>query len=145
MTQRIISCNVFRDALSFLDVGRRCPGVIVQYLPAHLHLYPAKLKQRLLAEIRRIHPADTIIGCLYGRCFDEIDSFLKPCKIPRIPCDHCYQRFLGKRRYRQMTESHPGIFFLEKQLLINFDDYCRSPLELDDPLIRRMYFEHYRK
>ena len=42
-----------------------------------------------------------------------------------------------------MTESHPGIFFLEKQLLINFDDYCRSPLELDDPLIRRMYFKHY--
>ena len=34
-------------------------------------------------------------------------------------------------------------YFIEKDLILNFFEYCIQPLELYDPLIRESCFQHY--
>jgi hypothetical protein len=38
-----------------------------------------------------------------------------------------------------------GTYFLEKELILNFREYCIEPLELDDAEMRECYFKHYQK
>ena len=139
----IIACGVFKDALSHL--ADRFSGRLLglHYLPANLHLNPMALKERLLAAIQEAQKAGGVAACLYGRCFPEIDECLIPQGVRRIRCDHCYEAFLGRRRYRRMIDACPGSFFVEKELLLDFDNLCRRPLELDNPEIRETYFCHY--
>jgi hypothetical protein len=145
MKKRIIACRVFEEALDYLKINTRFPQWVMRYLPARLHLRPEELRKRLAEEAAAAKQSDTSACCLYGQCFAGIDEELAPHAIPRVPCGHCFEIFLGADRYRKMIEEEPGIFFLEKQLLVNFDDYCWRPLELDDPQMRRWYFEHYRQ
>lgn len=144
-TLRIIACSVFRDSLAYLsEHADLCPMQII-YLPSHLHLYPDELKQRLLETIRQMSATAPCIGCLYGHCFADIDHHLWSAGIERADCSHCYELFLGHRRYRQIMADCPGTFFVEKELLLNFDSLCRIPLELDDPELRQIYFGNYRQ
>jgi hypothetical protein len=139
----IISCNVFKDALSHLTDRFSGRPLRVHYLPANLHLNPMALKKRLLVAIQEAKQADHRPACLYGICFPGIDKCLGVEGVDRIRCDHCYETFLGRRRYRRLIDACPGSFFVEKELLLDFDDLCRGPLELDDPEIREIYFSHY--
>ena len=145
MRKRIIACRVFEGALDYLNIGDRFPQWTIRYLPARLHLQPEELRKRLAEEVADARHLDTPACCLFGQCFAEIDEQLAPHGIPRVPCGHCFEIFLGADRYRAMIEEEPGSFFLEQQLLANFDDYCWKPLELDDPQMRSWYFEHYRQ
>ena len=38
-----------------------------------------------------------------------------------------------------------GTYFLESDLIINFEEYCAGPLELYDNEIKRLAFEHYER
>ena len=145
MKNCIIACRVFEDALRFLEIPRRFPDLQIRYLPAHLHLRPDELRQRISLEIAEAHRRKERACCLFGQCFPGIDTALHALSVPRIACSHCFEIFLGTERYRQMTEAVPGSFFLEKRLLLNFDEYCWQPLELYDPMMRSWYFEHYRR
>lgn len=145
MKKRIIACHVFEDALNYLDIERRYPEVAVRYLPAHLHLRPAELQRRISLEIAEARRSKDAVCCLYGSCFPGIDHALGDLSVPRVPCSHCFEIFLGAERYRQLTEDEPGSFFLEKHLMLNFEECCWEPLELYDPMMRNWYFEHYRR
>jgi hypothetical protein len=141
----IIACNVFRSAMEHLGIQRRHPDLCLRYLPAHLHLQPLELKRRLLAEIeaaRKTHPS---VGCLYGHCFEDIEDVLEAAGVPRIRTGHCFESLLGGRGFRRLIQEQAGTFFMEKELVENFEAYCREPLELHDPQMRRWYFEHYRR
>ena len=46
--------------------------------------------------------------------------------------------------FRVNTEE-AGTYFLEKDLILNFPEYCIQPLELNDPLMRKSYFQYYRR
>lgn len=144
----IIACSVFKDAIAFLeeqlrDRGPSGIGLTFEFLPSNLHLYPVELRKRLLSAVRRAQAAGRQVGCLYGTCFPGIEGCLKRRGVWRSPRDHCYEVFLGRRRYRRLIDECPGSFFVEKELLLDFDDLCRTPLELDDPEIRRLFFTHY--
>jgi hypothetical protein len=52
---------------------------------------------------------------------------------------------LGTARFKQLMDETTGTYFLEKDLLINFREYCMEPLELHDAEMRMCYFEHYQK
>ena len=145
MTKRLIACRVFEDALHFLGIPRRFPDVELRWLPAHLHLRPDELQQRIALEISEAHRRGDTAYCLYGVCFPGIDQALAALAVPRVLCSHCFEVLLGTERYRQLTEDVPGSFFLEKRLLLNFDEHCWQPLELYDPMMRSWYFEHYQR
>jgi hypothetical protein len=52
---------------------------------------------------------------------------------------------LGTERFEQFMDETAGTYFLEKDLILNFREYCIEPLELDDEEMRECYFKHYRK
>jgi hypothetical protein len=140
----IIACNTFRSAMEHLGIQRRYPDLSLRYLAAHLHLQPAELKRCMLAEIREAQKNHQPVGCLYGHCFEDIDDVLKEAGVPRIRTGHCFEILMGGERFRQLIQDQAGTFFMEKELVENFEAYCWDPLELHDPQMRRWYFEHYR-
>jgi len=52
---------------------------------------------------------------------------------------------LGSDRYDQIMAKTAGTYFLEKELIVNFREYCLEPLELYDSEIRKSFFKHYKK
>jgi hypothetical protein len=38
-----------------------------------------------------------------------------------------------------------GTYFAEKELIAKFDEFCKTPLELDDADMRKHFFGHYKK
>jgi hypothetical protein len=138
---RIIACGAFRPALERLGVS----PTKISYLPSHLHLKPAVLRQELELEVRRALSRGEKVICLYGCCFPEIDDFCQSHNILRSPGAHCYEILLGEDRYRDVMEQDAGTYFLERSLLEDFEEHCAKPLELYDEEIRRTYFAHYRR
>lgn len=141
----IIACNAFYGALTCLNIEQRFPQVSIRYLPASLHLKPRELKQRFLFEIQRLPATALRPCCLYGHCFPDIDDVMEEKAMRRIPCAHCYETLLGPQHFQKIMTDQPGSFFIEKELLMNFDTYCWKPLEFDDPQLREWYFQHYRQ
>jgi hypothetical protein len=141
----IIACDVFRSALLHLGVDKPDAPYSIIYLPAHLHLHPDHLEQKLLLCLESDERTKSCAGCLYGKCFSTIDTVLNKRAIERIDCGHCYEILLGRAVYSDLMSEQPGTFFLEKTVIEDFDNLCRTPLELDDPQMRSWYLEHYRQ
>lgn len=141
----LIACDVYRSALRFTGVDAPGRDVAIVYLPAHLHLRPDQLRRELVRCLESETGCRPCAGCLYGQCFPDIDTVLGARRIERIACGHCYEILLGRNAHAALVAEQPGTFFLEKALLEDFDNLCRAPLELDDPEMRQLYFEHYRQ
>ena len=143
MAIRIIACGVFRDALRQIEPQQFNPAVAITYITPYLHNHPQKLKEEILYQIHLAQKAGDKILCLYGRCYPELDDHLHAMGIPRVPGEHCYEILLGSRRFRAIIEQETGIYCIEKDLILNFPEYCIQPLELDDSSMRESYFQHY--
>ncbi len=143
MSPCIISCDVFRDALAHIRLPH--PETSLTYLPSHLHLRPRELKRRLVDRVRAARHRHRKVYCLYGVCFPDIDHVLARTGVSRCPGGHCFEMLLGRRQYQRITRDCAGVYFVERGLIENFEDYCVQPLELGDPAMRDWYFEHYKK
>ena len=142
---RLVSCGVFKPALDYLQFVKKYPNLHVSYLPPVLHTRPQKLKQYLLRRIAAAQKRSERIICLYGDCFPDIQDICEHHGVIKVPGHHCYEILLGTRRFEQIMDETAGTYFLEKELILNFKDYCMEPLELYDEEMRRYCFEHYRK
>ena len=142
---RIIACAVFKPALEHLQLENRYPYLRVTYLPSDLHLRPQELKDRLLQEIAAAHKRNERVICLYGDCFPGIDDFSEQHGATKVPGIHCYEMLLGGERFRQLIDETAGTYFLEKELILNFEEYCVKPLELHDEEMRKCFFERYQR
>ena len=142
---RIIACGVFKPALDHLRLAKRYPGLRVTYLPPVLHTRPQMLERYLLNEIIAPQRKDEHIICLYGDCFPEINDFCQRHGVKKVPGHYCYEMLLGTERFKQLLDETAGTYFLEKDLLLNFGEYCIEPLELHDEEMRKCYFEHYQR
>lgn len=145
MSIRIIACGVFQDVLKYLSVQAHHPNLRITYLRPGLHNLPPELKKELTGVIRSAHAAGDEIICLYGQCFPEMDDFVREESIVRVPGAHCYEMFLGSETFQRILQEEAGTYFLEKELLVHFSQYCLQPLELDDPELREWYFRHYKR
>ena len=143
MSIRIIACGVFRDALRRIEPKRFHQDISITYLSPYLHNYPQKLEKEIWHQIHLAKKAGDEILCLYGRCYPDFDDHLYEVGIPRVPGEHCYEILLGSRRFNAIVDEEAGTYFIEKDLILNFSEYCIQPLELDDPLMRGSYFRHY--
>ena len=129
---RIIACMVFKPALEYLRLEKRYPNLRLTYLPSNLHLRPQELKNRLLKEITSAQERNERVICLYGDCFPGINDFCEEHGLIKVPGHYCYEMLLGSERFRQLISEMAGTYFVERDLIVNFEEYCVRPLELDD-------------
>ena len=142
---RLIACGVFRPALEHLGVEERYPRLRSHYLPSNLHLRPQDLRRQLSETITSARQRSERILCLYGTCFPDIEDFCRQRGVTKVPGLHCFETLLGSEQYESIINEMPGTYFLERDLILNFEEYCLEPLELHDEEIRKSFFEHYER
>jgi hypothetical protein len=142
---RIIACAVFKPALENLRLQEKYPDLRITYLPALLHLKPQELQNCLDKAITSAREAGERVICLYGQCFPEIDDFCQQRRVTKVPGQHCYEMLLGEERFQQLIDEVAGTFLVEKDFLLNFEEYCVEPLELRDEEMRRQCFGQYQR
>ena len=142
---RIVACAVFKPAIEYLQLERRYPNLRLTYLPSRLHLRPQELENHLLREITSAQKRNERVICLYGDCFPDIDDFCQEHGAIKVPGHYCYEMLLGSERFRQLIEEMTGTYFAEKDLILNFEEYCVRPLELHDEEMRKYCFQQYRR
>jgi hypothetical protein len=142
---RLISCAVFKPALEYLQLKKRHPNIKVTYLPSHLHLKPLELQKRLMKEIIKARKNKEGIICLYGECFPDITEFCEEHEAVKVPGHYCYEMLLGPELFRQLISEIAGTYFVERDVIQNFKEYCMNPLELHDEEMRKCCFEHYKR
>jgi hypothetical protein len=145
ISPRIIACGVFRPVLAELSVIKRYPDLEVKYLPANLHLNPKHIEKMLHVELEASRKAGRRTVCLYGECCPDIDALCASYGARRVRGCHCYEMLLGADRYRALMDETAGTFFLESELLRDFERSCAQVLELHDEEIRKCMFAHYRR
>ena len=141
----IIACAVFKPAVEHLRLTQEYSQLQVIYLPSRLHNMPQQLQSRLLKEVIRRRKSRERIICLYGECFPDMNEFCKRHGIARVAGVHCDEILLGRERFHKIIQEVSGTYFLERDLIVNFERYCRRPLELDDAEIREAMFRHYQR
>jgi len=142
---RIITCSVFKPAFEYLEVEKRYPQVRTTFLPSNLHLKPFQLKQNILEEVTTAKRTGEKIICVYGDCFPGIEDFCRKQGITKAVGFHCFEMLLGRERYRRIVNEEAGTYFVEKDLIQNFESYCMEPLELFDETMRKLFFERYQR
>ena len=142
---RLIACGVFRSALEHLRVEERYPRLRCSYLPSNLHLRPQDLRGQLSEAITSARQRNERILCLYGTCFPDIEDFCRHQGVTKVPGLHCFETLLGSEQYESIINEMPGTYFLERDLILNFEEYCLEPLELHDEEMRKSFFEHYER
>lgn len=140
---RIIACGVFSPLLNQLQLERSYPHIRITYLPSNLHMFPLKLKGLLQKEIIAAKKRSERIICFYGECFPDMDLFCLDQSVIKVPGHTCYEMLLGKKVFQDIMDTSAGTFFLERDLILNFEEYCIKPLELRDEEMRSMYFKNY--
>ena len=141
----VIACAAFKPAIEYLQLTRRYPGLRVTYLPSNLHIGPQRLRNYLRNKITAAQKRYERIVCLYGDCFPHIDDFCQQYGVIKVPGFHCYEMLLGSAQFQKIVDETAGTYFLEKDLILNFEEYCMKPLELYDEEIRKCCFDHYNR
>lgn len=108
-------------------------------------MYPQKLKAELRKQIISAKSNKERVSCLYGHCFPGIDQLCAQYGTPRVAAAHCYELFLGSTRFQEIIDVEAGSFFVERDLILNFEAYCLKPLELHDADMRGLFFANYRQ
>ncbi|MGD8449084.1 MAG: DUF1638 domain-containing protein, partial [Desulfobacterales bacterium] len=142
---RLIACGVFKPALKSLRVEEKYPQLRVTFLPSNLHLYPRTLKKNLIREIVSARKQSERPLLLYGYCVPGIEEICIQNCADKVPGLHCFEMLLGSDSYEQIMAETAGTYFLERELIVNFREYCFEPLELYDSDIRKSFFKHYKK
>lgn len=140
---RVITCGVFRPALEYLELENRYPHVHSTFLPSSLHLRPKELEIALRREISLAKKRNEKVVCLYGDCLPDMVSLCHHLSAVKVPGFHCFEMLLGSTRYQQIIDETPGTYFLEREIILNFEEYCLKPLELYDEEVKKTLFEHY--
>lgn len=141
----LIACGVFRAALEHLQLQRKHPQLRLTFLTSKLHLRPKELEVVLSQEIISSQERHERTVCLYGMCFPNIDDCCGRHGAKRVPGLHCYEMLLGREKYQHIIEETPGTYFVERDIILNFDEFCLSPLELHDKEMLRWFFSNYQK
>ena len=142
---RIIACRVFKPALEHLRLEGEYPDIGLTYLPPNLHLRPQELGKYLRREIVAAERRNERIICLYGDCFPGISDYCRRHGASIVPGPYCWEMLLGSERFNRLLEEDSGTYFLEKELIFNFKEYCIEPLELYDEEMREQCFKHYHR
>ena len=127
-------------------ITRRGWDVDVYGVSALLHLYPSRIVDELRDKLRELRPRYKNLVVVYGECgtTGKLEPVLEETGAVRLRGPHCYEMYAGERRFKEVTESKPGTFFLTDWLVRNFDRAVIKGLGLDrDPELKPMLFGNY--
>jgi len=127
-------------------ITRRGWDVDVYGVSALLHLYPSRIVDELRDKLRELRPRYKNLVVVYGECgtTGKLEPVLEETGAVRLRGPHCYEMYAGERRFKEVTESKPGTFFLTDWLVRNFDRAVVKGLGLDrDPELKPMLFGNY--
>ena len=65
--------------------------------------------------------------------------------MDKVAGHHCFQMLLGNKRYENIMKEMVGSYFLERDLILNFEKYCLEPFALREEEIKRALFKLYRR
>ena len=99
----------------------------------------------MLKEVAASQKRNERVICLYGECFPGIDDFCQQHGVIKVTGHYCYEMLLGSERFRRLIEEMAGTYFAERDLILNFEEYCVRPLELRDEEMRKYCFKQYRR
>ena len=127
---RLIACSVFRPALDYLESEEMHPQLCLTFLPSNLQFKPMELNDRLFQEITVARRRGERTVCLYGDCFAGMTEFCDKRGTIKVSGLHCFELLLGREHYEDIISEMVGTYFVDKDLLENFEAYCSQPLEL---------------
>lgn len=142
---RVIACGVFKPALEALKPERSYGRVKLTYLAPNLHLRPKELRKQLGKGVAAGEIRNEQIVCLYGDCFPGLSEYCQRRGARKVLGANCWEMFLGSERFNRLLQEDPGTYFLERELIRNFNEYCIEPLELYDEEMREECFKHYNR
>ncbi len=142
---RVIACKAFKPALEHLRLEDRYPYLHFTYLSSGLHIRPKELARALRGELASAKSRGEKIMCLYGECVPDIGEFCRRYGAVKVPGFHCWEMLLGSERFQELLDETAGTYFVEQDLILNFEEYCLKPLELHDEEMRRACFGCYHR
>lgn len=140
---RIIACAVFKPAIENIKILDKYPNLKITYLSSDLHMKPKELREQLTKELQDSKERNERTICLYGSCFPSIDQLCEQHGGTKLKGDYCYEMLLGGEQFKQLLDEMAGTYFLESDLIVNFQKCCAEPLELQDEEMRKACFQHY--
>ncbi len=144
----VITCAALMRELRTIFRANAWSHIEVICLSADLHSRPEKIPEAVKEAIEKSKARGQRIFVAYGDCGTggRLDALLEAEGVARIPGNHCYEFFAGKRRFEQFQESEIGTFYLTDFLVRHFDRLVIRGLGLDKkPELEPLYFGHYRK
>ena len=110
-----------------------------------LHLYPAKLRERLSDELTSLSDDHDRIIVVYGQCLPDMDQFLSNYNAYRLPGEHCLE-MIGGQRFWELIKEDSGTYFLIPSWTVSFDEAVVEGLQLDkEPRMKQIMFRHYNR
>jgi hypothetical protein len=144
-TTALVICGALgREVKDIVD--RRGWDVDIYGVSALLHLYPSRIVDELREKLRDLRPRYDNLVIVYGDCgtSGKLEPLLEETGAKRLRGPHCYEMFAGEERFRAVSESRPGTFFLTDWLVRNFDRAVVKGLGLDrEPDLKQMLFGNY--
>lgn len=142
----VLACGALVKELQALRELNGLHNLVIECLPATLHMHPEAIPDRLrqrLGEIARDYDR-VLIG--YGDCgtAGEIDAVCDEFGVVRLPGAHCYEFFASSDRFAALADAEPGTFYLTDFLARHFDRFVLDGLGITEhPQLLEAYFGNY--
>lgn len=142
----VIACGALAREINDLKNSYGWAHLDMLCIDARLHLRPELIPQRLRDKICENRGKYEKIFVAYADCGTggEIDRVLEKENIERLPGAHCYQFYAGSARFKVISETEPGTFYLTDFLAQHFERLVIRPLKLHlHPELMDAYFGNY--
>ncbi len=144
----LIACGALAREILALKEANDWDHMVLQCLPAKLHLYPEKITQAVEQSVQRHRDDFDTIFVVYADCGTG-GLLAKKCAelgVEMIEGPHCYSFFEGNSIFAARGDADLRAFFLTDFLVKQFDAFVWKPMGLDKhPELRDMIFGNYTK
>ncbi|MEI9907619.1 MAG: DUF1638 domain-containing protein [Actinomycetota bacterium] len=147
MSIGIVACGAI--ALEIETIQRdHSLDITIYPLPPLLHNSPKKIPSevdQLLTRMKDLHEKRAVA---YADCgtYGALDEILDRHGVPRLSGNHCYDVYLGKKKFDEMVSEQPGTYFLTDFLVKSFNRSVIIEMGLDRyPELHDDYFKNYER
>lgn len=144
----LIACGALAHEILALKKANGWDHMVLQCLPAKLHLYPEKITDAVTETVEKHREDFDRIFVVYADCGTggQLQAKCDALGVDMVPGPHCYSFFEGNDAFESHAENDMTAFFLTDFLVKQFDAFVWKPMGLDrHPELRDMIFGNYTK